>query len=331
MKKSKYIFLFLMIFILNIFLANAQNEDIYVDKKIIENNEVAVSSNEIEDIIKSSDIDLIKSNISLFINDENHYGDDNKKIVLIEGNSYIELNDFCELFSYVNIGDNFLLSKNEAALIENLEDNIENSDEFQPIEFIENKGKKIDESDVKDGIKIFDDGISIIRLGNTSVKNIDGIKKINDLIYLPIRKVFNALGYGVSWNSYNNEIIVNKEHLNYNFNSEDILYLARIIRLETMDSSMRKKIAVANVVLNRINSGVFPDTIKGVIFQKGQFPPSNRANFNTFMPPKECFEAAKLAISGHIVLEDALYFNYIPFKNKAKDFIENIEGDYFYR
>ena len=84
------------------------------------------------------------------------------------------------------------------------------------------------------------------------------------------------------------------------------------------------------MVLNRVADPRFPNTIYEVIFQKGQFPPAYYSSFATLEPKEESFTAAKNALMGEVIIEDALYFNYIPFKSKSDDFIRNIEGDYFY-
>lgn len=117
----------------------------------------------------------------------------------------------------------------------------------------------------------------------------------------------------------------------YSFSTEDKLWLARIAYVEARDGSVMKKIAVANVVLNRVRSPHFPNTPYGVIFQRGQFPPAHKANFTTFIPPAEAFEAVERAIAGENNVDECLYFNMVKFKWKpAADFFGNIEGDYFY-
>lgn len=116
----------------------------------------------------------------------------------------------------------------------------------------------------------------------------------------------------------------------YECSEEEFLWLARIVDIEARDGSVVKKTAVANVVLNRVADPRFPDTIYDVIFQKGQFPPAYYSSFATLEPKEESFTAARNALMGEVVIEGALYFNYVPFKSKSDDFIRNIEGDYFY-
>lgn len=54
---------------------------------------------------------------------------------------------------------------------------------------------------------------------------------------------------------------------------EEIRWLSAITYLEAGNQSYYGKKCVASVVMNRVNSKRFPNTIKGVLFQSGQFTP----------------------------------------------------------
>jgi N-acetylmuramoyl-L-alanine amidase len=49
------------------------------------------------------------------------------------------------------------------------------------------------------------------------------------------------------------------------------LCMAKVIYYEARGESMAGKLAVAKVTLNRMNSGKFPSTVCGVVYQKGQY------------------------------------------------------------
>ena len=70
---------------------------------------------------------------------------------------------------------------------------------------------------------------------------------------------------------------------------------------------------MGNVVLNRVESPDFPDTIPGVIFDRVdgvQFEPvKNGTVYDT--PTAQSVEAARRALDGETVIGDALYF-YAP-------------------
>ncbi|WP_077310044.1 cell wall hydrolase [Terribacillus halophilus] len=57
------------------------------------------------------------------------------------------------------------------------------------------------------------------------------------------------------------------------YNAEDINLLQKLVQAETSGEDYPGKVAVATVVLNRIESEEFPDTIHDVIMQEGQFQP----------------------------------------------------------
>ena len=93
----------------------------------------------------------------------------------------------------------------------------------------------------------------------------------------------------------------------------DLYWLSRIISAESCGESMEGQIAVGNVVLNRVASREFPDTIPGVIFDKVdgvQFEPvSNGTVYKT--PTAQSVEAARRVLAGEQVIGKALYF-YAP-------------------
>lgn len=92
------------------------------------------------------------------------------------------------------------------------------------------------------------------------------------------------------------------------YSDDDLYWLSRIVSAEASGEPEVGQIAVANVVLNRVASNRFPDTIKGVIFAKGQFSPVSNGSLHK-EPTKEAIESAKRALEGErIVSDDVLYF-----------------------
>lgn len=161
----------------------------------------------------------------------------------------------------------------------------------------------------------------------------------NGRIYAPIDVLFEHLDIEHEWNESLIHVELNNELLNvepdsvvkvYPYTEEDLLWLARIIEVEARGKSVSAKTAVGNVVMNRVASPRFPNTVYEVIFQKGQFPPAYRSSFASSVPTESSIVAAKRAFLGVKVAEDCLFFNYIPFKTKADDFYKLIEGNYFY-
>ena len=95
------------------------------------------------------------------------------------------------------------------------------------------------------------------------------------------------------------------------YNREDKLYwLSRIISAESRGEPLEGQIAVGNVVLNRVDSPDFPDTIYGVIFDDrwgGQFTPVRNGTIYQ-EPTEQSIQAAKLCLEGVNVAKDSLYF-----------------------
>lgn len=134
-------------------------------------------------------------------------------------------------------------------------------------------------------------------------------------MYVPIRAICKAFGYNVSWSGSDRVASAVKgsgviESGKSYYDSDEVLWLSRIIHAEAMGESLRGKIAVGNVVLNRKASSQFPNTVYGVIFDRTggvQFTPvANGAIYNT--PSAESIIAAKLCLDGCNLLPDALFF-----------------------
>ena len=65
---------------------------------------------------------------------------------------------------------------------------------------------------------------------------------------------------------------------------------------------------MGNVVLNRVKSPRFPNTIHSVIFQRNQFSPAKSGTVNR-APNAESVMAAKLCLDGAVELDSVLWFN----------------------
>ncbi len=92
------------------------------------------------------------------------------------------------------------------------------------------------------------------------------------------------------------------------YNADDLYWLSHIINAESGNQPLSGKIAVGNVILNRVADSRFPDTIKGVIYQKNQFTPVANGTINK-TPNAESVLAAKLCLDGGEALEGVLWFN----------------------
>lgn len=94
--------------------------------------------------------------------------------------------------------------------------------------------------------------------------------------------------------------------------------LARLINGEARGESYQGQVAVGAVVLNRVKSSQFPNTIPAVIYQKGQFSCVTDGQFDKpIEKDSTVYKAAKEALSGVDPTNGALYF-YNPKTAKSK-------------
>nr|WP_309100943.1 cell wall hydrolase [Fredinandcohnia onubensis] len=101
---------------------------------------------------------------------------------------------------------------------------------------------------------------------------------------------------------------VKSVYTNYNFSSAELDLLARIVRAEAQAEPFEGKVAVAAVVLNRVESPKFPDTIRDVIYQRGQFQPVRNGQINK-PADEESIKAVRAALTEmRNIAKDALFF-----------------------
>lgn len=86
--------------------------------------------------------------------------------------------------------------------------------------------------------------------------------------------------------------------------------LAQIVEAEAGDQDLYGRRLVVDVILNRVDSPDFPDTIEGVIFQKGQFQPTWDGAFEraAYHISEKSFQAAKMEMNGSRIDDEILYF-----------------------
>lgn len=94
------------------------------------------------------------------------------------------------------------------------------------------------------------------------------------------------------------------------YDETDLYWMSRIINAEAGGESLIGKIAVGGVVMNRIKSPEFPDTVYSVIFDRRygiQFTPAYNGGIYK-KPSEECVIAAKIALDGGNTAGESLYF-----------------------
>ena len=169
------------------------------------------------------------------------------------------------------------------------------------------------------------------------VLNIDG------RVYVPIRPMAKAFSLDLEWDSENRSVRLyttgkRTKWASEVYNEDDVYWLSRIINAEAGNQPFLGKMAVGNVVLNRVRSSQYPNSIYGVIFDRKhgiQFSPiANGTIYNT--PNAESIIAAKICLEGYSLSSTALYFlnpriasNFWIVRNCTYEF--SIGGHDFYR
>jgi len=90
-------------------------------------------------------------------------------------------------------------------------------------------------------------------------------------------------------------------------NSSNLNLLARLVYGEARGEPYTGQVAVAAVVLNRVNNSNFPNTIAGVIYQKGAFNVVDDGQIN-MSPNSTAIKAAQDALNGWDPSYGAIYY-----------------------
>ena len=140
----------------------------------------------------------------------------------------------------------------------------------------------------------------------------DGVAFTGDAVLVPVRVLARALGASVDW-SREAGVTVRSGSGGPDaraYTDGDLYWMARIISAESRGEPLLGKLAVGTVVLNRVASREFPDTVYDVIFDRQwgvQFTPV--ANGTVYDDPtEESVLAAKLVLDGARAAGDSLYF-----------------------
>ena len=92
-----------------------------------------------------------------------------------------------------------------------------------------------------------------------------------------------------------------------NSDSGDVALLARLISAEARGEPYNGQVAVGAVVLNRVDSPIFPNTLSGVIYQSGAFTCIVDGQFNEPVA-ESAYRAARDAMNGVDPCGGALYY-----------------------
>ncbi len=92
---------------------------------------------------------------------------------------------------------------------------------------------------------------------------------------------------------------------------DEVTLLAALIQAEAGNQPYEGQLAVGAVVMNRVRSGAYPNTIQGVISAPGQFGPAATGAVASIMasgPKGSCMQAAQAAINGETTIGSLTHF-----------------------
>ncbi len=126
------------------------------------------------------------------------------------------------------------------------------------------------------------------------------------------KATYAALGMNDSYNALDKQ---SKPSTTQNYNSSDLYLMAKAIYAEGRGESYTGQVAIGAVIMNRLRSPQFPNTIAGVIYQKGAFTAVADGQIN-LEPNQTAYDAARDAMNGWDPTYGALYY-YNPAKSTS--------------
>jgi Cell wall hydrolyses involved in spore germination len=93
---------------------------------------------------------------------------------------------------------------------------------------------------------------------------------------------------------------------------EDILLIAACVQMEAGPTSYEGQVAVTNVILNRLESGRWGNTVNDVIYAKNQFPGATNGKLSRILDNgvnEQIFKAIDDAMLGYNNIGDFMFFN----------------------
>ncbi len=167
----------------------------------------------------------------------------------------------------------------------------------------------------------------------------DGVASLDGAVAVPVRVLGEVFGAAVWYDAETEQVhLTSAQQPGYLtdgedfYDEEDLYWLTRVIYCESGNQPLEGKVAVGNVVMNRVADPSFPDTVYDVLFQKNQVY-NNESKLRKRTPNEESAIAAMLAMDGGEALDDVLFFNRVGlscYASKHRTFVATIGGHSFY-
>ena len=131
----------------------------------------------------------------------------------------------------------------------------------------------------------------------------EGVQMVGGKVTVPLSVLVKAFDARLSWDAASGTVVVNRgsgaiQSGDSYYNQDDLFWLSRIIQAECGNQPLEGRMAVGNVVLNRVKNPAFPSTVKGVLSQKNQFTTWKNGALAKRTPNATSVIAAKLVLDG---------------------------------
>ncbi len=166
------------------------------------------------------------------------------------------------------------------------------------------------------------------------------VQLIEGHMFAALRPIAEAFDAQVDWDAETGKVIITRGSGailpgDAYYDQENLFWLSRIIMAESGYEPLKGQMSVGNVVLNRVASPIFPNSVKEVLAQKNQFSPYKNGKLAEREPNESSVVAAKLVLDGGVVAETngALFFDGggRSWAARNRDFITAIGNHKFYR
>lgn len=170
---------------------------------------------------------------------------------------------------------------------------------------------------------VIDGGNVIYANGRCLFSMTPAVIMTGERMYAPLNVIAKALGLGYSYSASAGVTLSGAVkpimHASRYYAEDAVYWLSRIISAESRGESLLGQIAVGSVVMNRVKSNQYPNTIWGVIFDRKygvQFSPI--IDGSIYMSPTAAsVVAAKICLEGFNVNKDALFFLYPKYSTSS--------------
>ncbi len=161
----------------------------------------------------------------------------------------------------------------------------------------------------------FTSGALYVEANGRYFYTVQKILNIGGRLYVPVRAIAEAFSVDVAWDASTRTVLLSttgKKLVSGSeyYDSNEVYWLSRIINAEAGGEGLIGMIAVGNVVLNRKESSMYPNTVYGVIFDRvggTQFSPVSMGTIYR-TPSNTSIIAAKICLDGYSVDDKILFF-----------------------